>query len=482
VYQAITVTKEAAKAKADTSSYAKPDNADSDSDTEEANPNIERKRNTSNIPLSASAFIDTKQVRQSRTAIRRDILRKLGQTSKLQATAVPVMNAALKDYRAEFWSAVFPDLFPFGTGVLPVKTNKRKAKLSKEEYASHLMSLADPRFRQHTVFPFVLFDALQRQRVFESAQISFNAKQLDDFYDCLQFLTPQAMQQIAHDLETAERNDGYASFASVKDADQREVLQRVFNTQRVLSKQLPLTDNARLGQRFEINALQIKYGQPDLFVTVNPGDFNAPLCLSYCGLDLRPALNGKTWDQLPSVKVRRLLAVQNPVACAQYSHALMEAFLSALVGFGSSDDSQLGIFGEKVVSYHFNSEEQARGTLHWHGFLWFKHRPSASDFRAALQTDSFKKRLLDWLTVTVKRTEPQLLDILKVKDRQGDSVMASVSVSSPLSTWTVPMELSTGATICLVLCIRFYLFGVDNANEEKQESKHLEVSTCMSGL
>ena len=53
----------------------------------------------------------------------------------------------------------------------------------------------------------------------------------------------------------------------------------------------------------------------------------------------------------------------------------MAAFIDALLGFNCGS-AGLGVLGERVRSYSFHSEEQARGTLHFHGFVWLENRPS----------------------------------------------------------------------------------------------------------
>ena len=75
---------------------------------------------------------------------------------------------------------------------------------------------------------------------------------------------------------------------------------------------------------------------------------------------------------LMSAKQRAKLLAHS-FAAVQFSHAIMRAFIQALLGV-SLQHSSLGVLGD-VLAYHFNDEEQGRGSLHYHGLVWLKHKP-----------------------------------------------------------------------------------------------------------
>ena len=71
--------------------------------------------------------------------------------------------------------------------------------------------------------------------------------------------------------------------------------------------------------------------------------------------------------------------------------------------FGS--EGKFGVLGD-VLGFHFNPEEQNRGSLHYHGMVWLKYKPDANTFRARLQQPEFQKRILNYLSEIIKHEAP----------------------------------------------------------------------------
>ena len=105
-----------------------------------------------------------------------------------------------------------------------------------------------------------------------------------------------------------------------------------------------------------------------------------------------------------SAKQRAKLLAQDSFAAVQFSHAIMRAFIQALLGV-SQQRSSLGVLGD-VLAYHFNPEEQNRGSLHYHGFVWLKHKPDTEDFERLLRTPAFQQRVLEYLQAVIKHEHP----------------------------------------------------------------------------
>ena len=85
------------------------------------------------------------------------------------ALCMPRSRKFANDYSQDFWAGAFFDLYPWCEGTV---ADKRDVRLSPTEYAQHVMNIADPRFRQHAVFPFALFNVTQRHQVLSSTSQS----------------------------------------------------------------------------------------------------------------------------------------------------------------------------------------------------------------------------------------------------------------------------------------------------------------------
>lgn len=68
-------------------------------------------------------------------------------------------------------------------------------------------------------------------------------------------------------------------------------------------------------------------------------------------------------------------------------------------------DGKLGVLGD-VHGYHFNPEEQNRGSLHYHGIVWLKYKPDAHTFRQRLKQPEFQARVLEYLSDIIKHEKP----------------------------------------------------------------------------
>jgi hypothetical protein len=71
----------------------------------------------------------------------------------------------------------------------------------------------------------------------------------------------------------------------------------------------------------------------------------------------------------------------------------------------SAPDQPLGVLGD-VIAYHFNPEEQGRGSLHYHGMVWLGHKPDTETFCELLRTPEFQQRVLHYLQGAIKQEEP----------------------------------------------------------------------------
>ena len=110
----------------------------------------------------------------------------------------------------------------------------------------------------------------------------------------------------------------------------------LLNYLQVVGGQVKDTDFNRRTQRHHIEALHYRRGMSAVYITINPSDTKNPLFLRYA----IPSLGKKGRIELSPAQQAKLVA-SNPVAAAQFFHATMEAFITALLGY----DNSCGVLG-----------------------------------------------------------------------------------------------------------------------------------------
>ncbi|KAF5337961.1 hypothetical protein D9611_014830 [Ephemerocybe angulata] len=90
------------------------------------------------------------------------------------------------------------------------------------------------------------------------------------------------------------------------------------------------------------------------------------------------------------------IAVQHPVACAQFFDAMMKAFIHIILKHGRKNAAP-GIFGH-CDAYYGTVETQGRGTLHCHLLIWLKDHLPAEKLADELRNSSeYGQALTTWI-------------------------------------------------------------------------------------
>ena len=334
-------------------------------------------------------------------------------TSKLANTQVKTVEAyayqsgqgPINEYKKSFWFGCFPDLYPLGYGMV---NDQRPTHVNPPEYFQHLLKLADPRFRLHSLFAPVAWNVAQRHRLRYSSQLSAKRGVLDDFASVFSTLSEDTVRKCLQEVRTAEAKHGFVSLSHIESEDARTALRRILQELRVINARLPLTRSSKIRSKEEMYSLMLAYGAPDLFVTVNPCDVHSPLLCSVAGVKLKLFEKTGLYGNLPNASQRAILAAQHPYEAARFAYAMLQAFCRALLGFGSPDDAPLGVFG-KVQGYYLVPEEQGRGALHFHGTIWLANKPPPADFERLLKTDeTFQRRIITYLEGIINNEEATL--------------------------------------------------------------------------
>src|SRR4029079_13487767 len=100
-----------------------------------------------------------------------------------------------------------------------------------------------------------------------SAKQSMDMHLLAEVGKDLQTLTPEMMDIAWQQLQQAEADHSFVTFADVADLELRQKLERLFYQLDTIGGRLPHSNSSRITARREIYALMLKFGPPDLFIT-----------------------------------------------------------------------------------------------------------------------------------------------------------------------------------------------------------------------
>lgn len=330
---------------------------------------------------------------------------------------VPEGNMQSTYRNPRMFLGAFPVLFPFGVGGPQCDRAKR---MSLETFAKHAMLTSDGRFRDHGVFMFFLFNVIQIHRVNAYAGTSMRLRRFLDFSKHRTLLTSENLHEAFKHLSAVHNKGGRPKLSHIRNPGLRKALDELFKEFGTITKQMPLTDSAKMQARYELHALQARYGIMDLFVTVNPNDKHAPLMCKLAGQKIKIGLEDPDVPdrarlvskdpgsiKWPSGNARAQLLAEKPLAAAQYAHIVMQAFFKALVGFDPETGQRKGVFG-RVAYYHFNSEEQGRGSLHFHGGIGLASHLSRQELMQKLKEPEFQQRVVRYLNNMILQQPPAL--------------------------------------------------------------------------
>lgn len=271
----------------------------------------------------------------------------------------------------------FPILFPLGLGTPGVE---RKHFLRLEDYVERALLLADPSFRLHSQFMFVVFDQLRKIELFKS--VKYHVKKNTTLMRRLDEITLAEMQEAAK-LK-----------ASGKPIPANHRAAPLVNAVNLVAKDMFYSNLVKTNDRNAINSTIIMYGPPTLYITISPRDTHHHL--AYIMLNRTRHVD---WANPPpelfDPKIRNKQATRDPTALALFFHSLISIIVRKLFGFDNKNGR--GIFGN-LNAYYGMVESQSRGTLHIHMLLWIKGQPNPDVLFDSLNNDKlFRERVFHYL-------------------------------------------------------------------------------------
>lgn len=294
----------------------------------------------------------------------------------------------LSEYDASMYRRAYPVLFPYGRGV-PCGPGV----VDLRAYFSWAMRYTDGRFKRSPNFYFDIFGIVQKREVSQRAALRLSRSSWSRLAPRLQRLSPddfaQAMDEESRKIPIS--NSTIAEFV-------REVA--------IIRGNMVGSDAARSSMRPDIWGTCIYFGNPWIWLTINPADIHDPI-VTYL---LDSCFDLEAFDPLdgPSSTDRQKRLVEDPFIAAEYFNIVISAILHHLVGVkkqGSSVSSIPGVLGD-VCAYYGIVESQGRGSLHIHLLLWLNNTPTSDDIKALLRTDEFKATLREFIADVVHAHAP----------------------------------------------------------------------------
>lgn len=308
----------------------------------------------------------------------------------------------------------FPTLFPYGQGGFEVE---RRVNLPYEAHVRWALQYEDRRFRKDPHFPFQVFGVCQKRQVCRAATLQMKR---GSYFRLQPLLTTLS----ADDLTKASREETRGvTFSNPAVRALRSQLTAVKSKVRG-------SDESRISVRGKIWGTNLLHNPPSLWVTINPADTQDPIAqvLAAADIDLDNFCNTAGPDNID----RAINMASDPYASAKFFHFTIKTILEVMFGISKGGNGLFvrkeGIFG-RVKSYVGTVEAQGRGSLHLHLLLWLEGAPTASEMRHALNSDSFRERIKEYINKTIRadldgKNNAEVLAIPKVD---------AVSYSRPLN-------------------------------------------------
>ena len=416
----------------DDTSYARPDSSDG-AHGSHATPPVHT--DAAGSTWSHTGVVDVNSVRLNPALIKRLLDAKLHpdmikrpHRRKNRVLVMPAGSSAfmMDQNDPDVDHGAFPTLFPYGVAG---PTFYRAQFIGAERYTQRLMRLADRRFSTHPPFCFTMFSVIQRRRVCWGSQRCLDSGFFMDFSKEVDKLSPEAINKVIEELELLQKRGRSVNLRALSDANKptAKALSRLFDKMTSLGgSHLPRSPGSKKDARRELTGMYIKLGLPDLFVTVNPEDRHSPLVVHFHGRHVPLSLDDPDMPTgMSSAFDRFRIVVNDPLAAVQFSAHVMDSFIAALLGFNDAEPSasskRLGVFGD-VLAYHFNDEEQGRGSLHYHGLVWLKHKPDTNAFEKLIREPAFQQRVLAYLSAVIKNELPSQWDVSELRLDDDDAL------------------------------------------------------------
>ncbi|KAE8230322.1 hypothetical protein CF326_g4682 [Tilletia indica] len=291
---------------------------------------------------------------------------------------------------------MFPTLFPWGIGGFE---SKRQVPLSLNRQGSHLLDLADPAFRRHLSFVFVLCNIKQRRAIHLGSRLACKGRDFDSVSKTINSIEPSMVKDISKHLIDGGR-------ISDLTPPERKIMTLLKKCE-VVSANVSGSKAVMNRARADIRAFVGQFGVFQLFLTLTPSTSHAPAFHVFYGddgvhLDVRtPAL--------PTPSVCSIRVADDPVAATDFFHFHIATVFKYLFGYDMRTKTSTdvgGILG-RIRAFFLVKEHTMRGQLHGHILIWLDGGLNPSVLRTLMQNDNeFRDRYLAFFDDLIKHEVP----------------------------------------------------------------------------
>ncbi|KAE8220859.1 hypothetical protein CF319_g5685 [Tilletia indica] len=292
---------------------------------------------------------------------------------------------------------MYPTLFPWGVGGFG---EDRQVSLSFDKQAKHLLDIADPSFRRHWSFIFVVANMKQRDMIHLGSRIACKARDFDAITRELQSLDLDTVRNVAEHLAKG------GSFRTLSPDEAK--IDTLLKKCELVSVRVPGSKAAMNLARAEIRSYIAQHGIFHLFLTLNPSPLHSPTFHIFYG-DKAINLDLPT-PPLPAAHERGVRVADDPVAASDYFHFHMSAVMQYLLGWDfekGKSTTEGGLFG-RIAAFYMVKEHTMRGQLHGHCLIWLQGGLNPQPLRQKLARDQhFRERYLAFLDSIVQHHIPE---------------------------------------------------------------------------
>ncbi|KAE8193416.1 hypothetical protein CF335_g5594 [Tilletia laevis] len=294
----------------------------------------------------------------------------------------------VNDYNnPELFPGMFPALFPWDVGGLG---GKREVPLSFARRGSSLLDLADPAFRQHWSYIFVVANIKQRHAINNHSRLTCQSGDHSRFAEELRNMDADLLKTVYERLLSGRwfsdlPPDEAAIFSLLKKCE-------------LVSQHVPGSKAVMNRARADIRSYVGKFGIFQLFMTLNPSPLHSPIFQIFYG-DTSVTLDTST-PTLPSASERAKRVADDPVSASDFFHFHLASVFNFLFGWDvrkSKSTPEGGLLGP-LSAFFVVKEHTMRGQLHGHILIWLEGGLNPSDLRQRMRDQvEFRERYLAFM-------------------------------------------------------------------------------------
>lgn len=337
--------------------------------------------------------------------------------SQMPASDFPMRTQDGELMDTNFWEKTYPVLFPYGAGG---PERRRRVHLSLTEHVQWLLQQHDFRFRRHDTFAFLVCSILQRRQCLLSAKLQMKHSDFDR--EAMLFTSLKL-----EDLKQAEKEESEGR--PISNYLVRLLRQRAFGTTRSVMG----SDASHLAMRAEIQATNMVFNAPNLWLTINPDDLHDPIPQLFCNEEI----DMDSFDRKagPNRQQRARNVTGDAFAAAKFFNFIIGLVLEILMDVKVTPrrvESGRGVFG-RVRAFFGTVECQGRGTLHLHLLIWLDDSPTTERMRTLLSQQHFREKVRAYIRANIHAHHPAISNAASINSMPTNPEVAYSRPPNPNS-------------------------------------------------